>query len=798
MPLDRGDIYVDSDITSNTVWTSDNTYHVLANINVQALLVIEPGTIVEFAYGTGMFINNGGTLISCGTPDNPIIYTSDSEYLHYNYYFCAIYIEETASSSTKITYSHIESSQFGIVTSNKRLDTSIENNYFYYNSYGIFEKGTELTDISNNLIFKSQYSGIEIFLESATGQTDANSYILIQNNTCDYYQDCGITIHGVQDINDAGWVVLANNIVSESQWYGLYLIDDYVYASVLNTGYYGNTYNKNWEFEEENPVIETDWPYQDGSGWMPICYIDQNCSFINAGYEYIEQTHLIGKTTDVNSSPDCNKTDIGFHYCHWDYTNTGEGDFLAGDLNHDWHTDFKDFAILSNDWGTSYNVNDLAALAQTWLQYGGPTPNIVPSFDQDSNNVSSNLVMSISVPDPNIHRIFVMLDGERWGEFGDLFESPFLTMETEPYLNGTHSIKIVYLYDDQVVCSQPVQVIFNNEISSLRGSDGFTPGEDYHLYGIGSGTYRVQVEDIVNETIVYSQTFIDNIEAHIDANSFQEEYGLYALDIDKETLILAATWQDIVERVIGREFKKEDFPQNCPIKMVISIGDKELEKSKEKCWRACVKAAVRKGIWPVFLNAKACTWENLSYCLHLNNVKMWYHCSHGNYDLWWQPPRQCIKTASGWVFSYLKKDLDPNHIPSDYKSLSSDYERGHSIAELRFYGTEKLIWVQFNACYSAHTIEFPDALGVLPMKDPLKIGKQVFIGWKNKALVYDILGNYNQFEEDYWDYLRQGYNLKESVLNALPSSGGTQILENFMFDGVIDWQYAFFRYPNIN
>lgn len=72
------------------------------------------------------------------------------------------------------------------------------------------------------------------------------------------------------------------------------------------------------------------------------------------------------------------------------------------------------------------------------------------------------------------------------------------------------------------------------------------------------------------------------------------------------------------------------------------------------------------------------------------------------------------------------------------------------------------------------------------------------MGWKEGVLVYDMLGKYNQFEEDYWELLRQGYNLNDAVNDSLPPGGATRILQNFIFYGVIDWQYAWFRYPEIN
>jgi len=43
-----------------------------------------------------------------------------------------------------------------------------------------------------------------------------------------------------------------------------------------------------------------------------------------------------------------------------------------------------------------------------------------------------------------------------------------------------------------------------------------------------------------------------------------------------------------------------------------------------------------------------------------------------------------------------------------------------------------------------------------------------------------------------------GHSLKTAVEDSLPPAGGTNILENFMYYGVVDWQYAHFRYPNIN
>jgi hypothetical protein len=295
-------IDINSDITSNQIWTADNTYHIIEDVNVQALLVIEPGTVIGFAAAKAMFVNNGGALISVGTPNEPVIYTSDSGTPSYGDYYCPMCIEQTASDNTKIIYSYIEYAYAGIITLNKELNSNIENNCFYSNVYGIIEHGIEHTDIQNNLIFGSYYSGIEIFMESAAGQADANSRIIIENNTCDYYQDNGITVHGVEDANKAGLVVLNNNIVSGSYQYGLALVDDYMSAIVANTGYFDNTNDKNWAFDEDNPIFETAVPYETGTGILPLCYLKQDCNFIDAGNKYIQQTSIIGCQVALKTS----------------------------------------------------------------------------------------------------------------------------------------------------------------------------------------------------------------------------------------------------------------------------------------------------------------------------------------------------------------------------------------------------------------------------------------------------------------------------------------------------------------
>jgi len=794
-------IEISSDITTNQVWTADNVYHVTDQINVQSLLVIEPNTTVRFAANSGMFINNGGTLISKGTPDKLIVFKSDIATLQHGYYYCPIYIQSTASAATTVEYSYIDSAKYGIVTDNIRLDKPLENNFCYYNSTGIAQWGPQHTDVINNLVYYSDISGIDVNMASVTGQTDATSSILIENNTCHAYQYFGIMVSGAENEADAGTIELYNNIVSNSYTAGLNL-GGWAIWLVKNTGYYGNIANTNDNLPENNPVIAMQNPYVAGSGYFDICYLSQTCPFINAGTDYIEQTHLIGTTTALNSTPDANLVDLGFHYANWNFTNAGTG-LAAGDMNKDAVTDYKDLWEITSRWLTSVtpgstgdlnndghiNLIDFTTLAASWQKTQGE-PNITVAIPGNVNNLAGHVQLSVSGSDSRVYRVLVLLDGLIQGEFGDLENGSFVGIDTTHFSNGNHSLKTVSIYDGHVATSSPIAIAFNNQLSNLTMPAGFTPGKDYHIYALGQGNLSVSLYDAVNETTTLTSNCQNGLSVNIPSTAFVEPHGIYNFKANDSV-------EDIINFVIGRKFKKEDFPPNVNIGMLISIGSEDLQASKEKCWKSAVKAAVKKGIWPVLLKYEDCTWDNVKYCLNLNNVKMWYHLSHMNYDLAGQPQRSCICVNGTKVFSYLRKDFVT--VPPNYQNLWWWYENNPSIAELGFQNSSKMTWTQFNGCYSARTTEFATQLGILPIKDPMGIGKQIFVGWYNSAKATDMVEHYNEYEKRLWGYLQTGnmlkYAFEESIIGL---QGGLTIQQNFRYYGVVDYQYAWFRYPNIN
>ena len=80
---DESSVMVESNITTNTTWTSDKVYVLGSRVSVESgtELTIEAGTIIKGQAGTGanataLLIARGGKLFANGTADAPIIFTS--------------------------------------------------------------------------------------------------------------------------------------------------------------------------------------------------------------------------------------------------------------------------------------------------------------------------------------------------------------------------------------------------------------------------------------------------------------------------------------------------------------------------------------------------------------------------------------------------------------------------------------------------------------------------------------------------------------------------------------------------
>ena len=77
-----------ADVTGNTIWTSDNEYLMDGVVYVEdgETLTIEAGTVVRGKdepttgdQNTALVISQGGKIFAEGTPQNPIIFTAETD-----------------------------------------------------------------------------------------------------------------------------------------------------------------------------------------------------------------------------------------------------------------------------------------------------------------------------------------------------------------------------------------------------------------------------------------------------------------------------------------------------------------------------------------------------------------------------------------------------------------------------------------------------------------------------------------------------------------------------------------------
>jgi len=78
-----GQSFAEGNITTNTTWTSDNTYVLRGAVFVEegATLTIQPGTVIQGESSSQppgtMIVAQGARIIADGTAENPIVFTSD-------------------------------------------------------------------------------------------------------------------------------------------------------------------------------------------------------------------------------------------------------------------------------------------------------------------------------------------------------------------------------------------------------------------------------------------------------------------------------------------------------------------------------------------------------------------------------------------------------------------------------------------------------------------------------------------------------------------------------------------------
>ncbi|MDD5327753.1 MAG: right-handed parallel beta-helix repeat-containing protein [Phycisphaerae bacterium] len=510
----------------------------------------------------------------------------------------------------------------------------------------------------------------------------------------------------------------------------------------------------------------------------------------------------------------------------WDFDDSGVVDYnelaVIGDY---WLTyfDLYDYAEFAQYWLCSLddrfwgdipdisgdgfvNLEDFALLASQWeLNCEPMLPNIVPSFDQDPNNLSGYVHMSIDVSDQRTYKVFALIDGLLQREFFIEMEdeNPFIGIHTENFTNSTHEIKIVSMdVDGRVVSSQTNEVVFNNELSHVAMEEGYQLDKPYCFYAFGlSGTdYTVEVNDGFDGTTVYSGDFTGNIQAIIPGEVFSEDHLIYDMNVSSPEVFLLMANGDGFDRITASSSsrsgkmsasvtKKVDYDPDSTARMIVSVGSEDVAMYCKEVINAVVtKGGGRIGTnYVIPLSWRKSTWDNVKRWLQLQDVKIWVHFGHG-----------CYGYESKW-----NQIIEFN---GEKVSAFNSWWYPHSIEELGFMENPKLNFVYFHTCEGGATSQFAEALGILPINGfP---GDKAFISWTDEVPFRDsitvLLQSYNPYTKALWEGLGAwGENLhdaKERASDATPAVGqeiSTKLRDYGVSDVGFGDQYIWFRYPDI-
>lgn len=203
------DIHITDDITENTIWEASCTYYVDRNIDVtnDAILTIEPGTVIKFAQGMELTISYAGSstgnIVAVGTKDKMILFTSQAQTPSKGDWD-GIWLYSGCNAS-KFDYCKIEyagnykwSGGSGAITSNYANNTEIDNCIFENNDdYGvrIYQNQSALSSFTRNE-----------FRDNTTNDLKLSAYNVSSIGTSNYFSKDIIVVGSDVDVSgDVLW-----------------------------------------------------------------------------------------------------------------------------------------------------------------------------------------------------------------------------------------------------------------------------------------------------------------------------------------------------------------------------------------------------------------------------------------------------------------------------------------------------------------------------------------------------------------------------------------------------------------
>lgn len=201
--------------------------------------------------------------------------------------------------------------------------------------------------------------------------------------------------------------------------------------------------------------------------------------------------------------------------------------------------------------------------------------NITPRFNKDSNNLSGdvNVMIYSNQNMKRIAQVLTLVDGKKYGEFYlfDPCNSPMFStvqMRTQFFANGPHTVSTVSKdYNFKMVCRSDVNVVFNNELSSVTIDKGYWLGKDFHFSALSSSksaNHIVEVNNVLTDGTVYSGNFTGDINAVIPSEpTFNADSQMYELIVRDSAGNVR--FRNLFGRDIGAEegFKEDEGEPNA-------------------------------------------------------------------------------------------------------------------------------------------------------------------------------------------------------------------------------------------
>ena len=471
---------------------------------------------------------------------------------------------------------------------------------------------------------------------------------------------------------------------------------------------------------------------------------------------------------------------------HISLADPNDPNFVSPDINNDAIVDINDLMILrecflSTDPNFAYadfnndaeiNLNDLAILSKEWMKESIDNNLII--------NCPNSLIDIVDIYAEGYQyydELYLLVDNQVVDSFNSWQSGLCFNLETYCFSNGYHELRI-FKYDStgRAWLSNKYETNFNNKLSNLNAGS-FVIGQDYHLTANyddpnDSRLLSIKVIDLMDDSIVFSTVVDGNLDLTIPSIVFSHSYYNIIIEETAEVMTLGDDEFEKWEKIVSEKFDTENYLASSPVKMVITIPNGKVAKSRFSHIKKILSECDRKRIEYCILYEENCTWQNFSWMMIVpQNVCYWVNIGHGSSEIK-EIQRTNIKFYDCTVVSYKGSDT-----PEPNDDLPDVENKVKSLSSLILYNKGKLKFVLMDTCESAIDYDFAYACGMFSQSNYSKYD-QTLVGWADITYSGWALPQYNYFLEDFWHSFGGGDSVYESIMDASIARVGSSIPGN--------------------